>query len=368
MLTENQKQFVSLVEEKFGADYVITRKEILSLIENTEFKFPQWIQNYRISHGKFKMPSYNESIENVVPMKKIIHKDNTSMIPEKDPNFVSFGNFNNLKKIISSKIFYPIYIFGESGYGKNMMIEQVCASLGRELIRINFSPETDQTALLGGPTLVDGNIIFNDGPVIEAMKRGYILFLDEFSKGNAGNIVILNAILDGKPYFNPHTKEYIHPADGFNIIAASNSNGRGDDSGKYLEQLMDDSVLERFPATFIQEMPTTKIVRNILLKHIDDENFVTNLIKWSEVIRKTHENGGIDALISIRRLVHICKAYKIFKNKLEAISVCVNRFEPFVRESFIDLYIKVDAGIVFDADGNLVEASTQSTKEFDPSF
>lgn len=270
---------------------------------------------------------------------------NSYLIPEVDSDYVPFGFFNDLKNIISSKKFYPVYIFGESGFGKNAMVEQVCARLNRELIRFNCSPETDQTTLLGGPTLVNGNIEYKKGPVIEAMENGYVLLLDEFSKSNAGNSVILNSILEGKGYFNPYTNNYIVAKEGFTIIAASNSSGRGEDTGRYLEQIQDSSLLERFPITVVQEEPTDKILKTILSKHLADKDFVEKLVKWARVIIKTYKAGAIDEMISIRRLVHIAKTYNIFKDKVKCITLCTNRFDEHVKLAFVDLYQKIDNNI-----------------------
>ena len=355
MLTENQKQFVSLVEEKFGADYVITRKEILSLIENTEFKFPQWIQNYRISHGKFKMPSYNDSVENVVPMKKIVHKDNTSMIPPKDENFEKFGFYNDLKNIIKSKMFFPIFISGHSGLGKTHMVLQVCAELKRECIRVNFSTETDQSDLIGSPTLVDGNISFSEGPVVTCLRNGWVLLLDEIDRCSASNVLILNSVLEGNGIFIPKTGEYVRASEGFQVIVTANSKGYGDESGKYLSQILDSAFLERFPITFEQDFPSEKTEIKILSHYLEDSDFVEKLVKWARVIRKTFDAGGIDELISIRRLIHIAQSYNIFNDKMKAITLCVSRYDSQVKDAFLDLYSKIDAGVNLDENGEFVE-------------
>nr|QMP83529.1 MAG: hypothetical protein [Caudoviricetes sp.] len=362
-MNEKQLQFINLVEQKFGKNYVITKQEIIELVRNKEVNltWPSWFttEEYRVGRGKYRLPSQvvdnsNIVIENIVPMRKPVQENVANLIPEKDPNFVSWGFYSDLKNIVKSKMFYPIFIFGESGFGKNMMVEQVCADLKRELIRFNFSPETDIVSLVGGPSLENGNIVFNDGPVIQAMKRGAVLFLDEFAKGHPGNMLILNSILEGKSYLNPHTGEYVEAVEGFNVIAASNSSGRGEDTGRFLEQILDTSLLERFPITVIQEPPTEKIQVKILSKYLDDLDFTEKLVKWATVIKRTFDNGGIDELISIRRLVHIAKAYKIFSSKIKAIELCTNRFDVNTRDSFVDLYKKIDANIEFDEEGNEV--------------
>ena len=354
----NQKQmsFISLAEEKFGAAYNISKKEIENFVKENDLAWPSWLLNdqYRIGRGMYKIPSLNTSVvENVVPMKKIETKiSETDLIPEVDPHFVPWGFYSDLKNIIKSKTFYPIFIFGESGFGKTVMVEQVCASLKREMIKFNFSPETDLVSLMGGPTLVNGNVEFNDGPVIQAMRKGAVLYMDELAKSHPGNILVLNGILEGKSYLNPHTGEVIKAKEGFQVIASSNSNGLGDNSGKYLEQILDSSFLERFPITVIQEQPTEKVEIKILNNYSNDEEFIKNLVKWARVIRKSYEAGAINEMISIRRLVHILKAFDIFKDKVKSIELCTNRFDSHVRESFVDLYTKIDAGLNLDEDGN----------------
>lgn len=363
MLTENQKSFVRLVEENFGPDYVITRKEILSLVDEKNMKYPQWIQNYRISHGKFKMPSLNESlsvIENIVPMKKVVQKEVKSMIPDKDPNFEKFGFYNDLKNIIKSKMFFPIFISGHSGLGKTHMVLQACAETKRECIRVNFSTETDQSDLLGTPTLIDGNITFSEGPVITCLRNGWVLLLDEIDRCNPTNVLILNSVLEGNGVFLPKTGEYVRAEEGFQVIVTANSKGYGSEDGKYLSQILDSAFLERFPVTFEQDFPSEKTEIKILSHYLNDMDFVEKLVKWARVIRKTFESGGIDELISIRRLIHIAQSYSIFNDKMKAITLCVSRYDSQVKDAFLDLYTKIDAGVNVDVEGNLMEEITES--------
>jgi hypothetical protein len=365
-----RERFLNAVKVYFDDQKdTISASEIKDVMSDQGVSYPAWLvkDQYRVYRGVYRLPTLEEALgkviphnvqapsevmENVVAMKTSkVHPSHVVMedlTPEKDPNYVSWGFHTDLKNIIKSKAFYPIFVFGESGFGKNMMIEQVCAELKREMIRINFSIETDKTDLVGGPTLENGNVVYNEGPVLTAMRKGAVLFMDEFSKGNPNNMLVLNGILEGKPFFNPHTGELVHAKEGFNIIAASNSAGRGEDTGRFLEQILDSSLLERFPVTVIQEPPTDKVIVRILSRHLEDNDFIEKLVKWQKVIQKTFENGGIDELISIRRLVHIANAYKIFNDKLKAIGLCTNRFDTATRESFIDLYKKIDAGVNVD--------------------
>ena len=289
-----------------------------------------------------------------------------NLIPAVDPNYVSYGFFTDLKNVVKSKVFYPVFIAGESGLGKNAMVENVCAVLGRELIRLNFSVETDKVDLMGGPTLRDGNIEYNEGPVLTAMRRGAVLLLDEIGKGNPNTMLVLNGILEGKPYYNPHTNELVHPTEGFNVIATSNSVGKGCDSGRYLEQILDSSLLERFPITVIQEEPTEKTELKIIANYLEDVDFGEKLVKWARVIRKSFANAAVDEYISIRRLVHISRAYGIFGDRTKAIQFCINRFDDQVREVFLDLYTKIDAGI--DPDAPVEQDSTVESTYDRPSW
>jgi cobaltochelatase CobS len=273
----------------------------------------------------------------------VVEDLNIESIPEKYPDYVPFGFFKNLKNIIESKQYYPVFITGLSGNGKTLMIEQVCAELKRECIRVNISIETDESDLLGGPTLVNGNVVNRDGPVITAMKRGAILLIDEVDRGS-NKLMCLQGILEGKPYYNKKSGEVVYPTPGFNVVATANTKGRGSDEGKYLSQILDDAFLERFPITVEQEFPSVTVEKKILTPLIKDEGFVDNLIKWADVIRKTYDEGAVDELISTRRLVHIAKAYSIFGDKVQAITLCVNRFDEDTKLSFIDLYTKIDAG------------------------
>jgi len=273
--------------------------------------------------------------------------DIQDLIQKKDDTYVSFGFHKDLKKILSKKIFYPIFISGLSGNGKTTMVEQVCSQLKRESIRVNISIETDEDDLIGGNTLVDGNVVYREGPVLTAMKRGAVLLLDEVDRGSS-KVMCLQAILEGKPYYNKKTGETITPAHGFTIVATANTKGRGSDDGKFISaQLLDEAFLERFAITVEQEYPSAAVEKKIVLNKMAkvdcvDEDFATHLVTWSDVIRKTYFEGAIDELVSTRRLEHIVNAFAVFGDKLKAITLCTNRFDADTKQAFIDLYTKVD--------------------------
>jgi MoxR-like ATPase len=238
------------------------------------------------------------------------------------------------------------------------MVEQVCAELNRECIRVNISVETDESDLLGGPTLVNGNVVNRDGPVLIAMKRGAVLLIDEVDRGS-NKLMCLQGILEGKSYYNKKTGEVVVPQPGFNIIATANTKGQGSDEGKYLAQILDSAFLERFPITVEQEFPDMKTEKKILAPLIDDKDFVENLCQWADVIRKSYMEGAVDEVISTRRLVHIAKAFTIFKDKMKAITLCVARFDEETKMSFLDLYSKVDASVESPANTAPVATNTE---------
>ena len=271
-----------------------------------------------------------------------------NLIPRKDDTFVQFGNFSDLKKIIQSNLFYPTFITGLSGNGKTLSVEQACAQTKRELIRVNITIETDEDDLIGGFRLVNGNTVWHNGPVIEALERGSILLLDEIDLAS-NKILCLQSILEGKGVFLKKIGRWIEPVAGFNVIATANTKGKGSDDGRFIgTNVLNEAFLERFPVTFEQEYPTPSNEVKILLgvaasvgKH--DEDFCRRLVDWADIIRKTFYDGGIEEIISTRRLVHIIHAYSIFGKKEKAIQVCVNRFDDETKQAFLELYDKVDA-------------------------
>jgi MoxR-like ATPase len=284
--------------------------------------------------------------------------DSDVSIPTKYPDYVPFGFFKDLSNIIKSTQFYPVFITGLSGNGKTLMVEQVCAELKRECIRVNVSIETDESDLLGGPTLVNGNVVNRDGPVITAMKRGAILLIDEVDRGS-NKLMCLQGILEGKPYFNKKNGELVHPAPGFNVVATANTKGKGSEEGRYLSQILDDAFLERFPITVEQEYPDVKTDKKILSPLIFDQDFVEKLTQWADIVRQSFDQGAVDEIISTRRLVHIAKTYSVFKDRKKAIELCVNRFDKETKDSFIDLYTKVDVKVA-EAPAYLPEVHTPS--------
>ena len=276
--------------------------------------------------------------------------DGVKIIPEKMTNYVPFGDFKDVKGIVKSKIFFPTFITGLSGNGKTLMVEQVCAQLKRELFRVNITEETDEDDLMGGHTLVNGNIVFREGPVIKAMRKGAVLLLDEIDLGSS-KLMCLQSVLEGKGYLIKKTGEWVTPAEGFTILATANTKGQGSDDGKFVgTQIMNEAMLERFAVTMQQEYPPVATERKILSKEMAltgdvDMDFCEKLVDWADVIRKTFYEGAIDDVVTTRRLVHIVNAFRMFGDKLKSIEMCISRFDEETRVSILDLYTKVDAGV-----------------------
>ena len=302
------------------------------------------VGKYRVGKGRYnlevKVREVVEKIEKAYEAAPAAPAVN--LVPGKDDRFVSFGNFPTLKKIIKSGIFYPSFITGLSGNGKTFGVEQACAQLNRELVRVNITIETDEDDLIGGFRLVNGDTVWHNGPVIEALQRGAILLLDEIDLAS-NKILCLQSILEGKGVFLKKIGKYVEPAAGFNIIATANTKGKGSDDGRFIgTNVLNEAFLERFALTFEQEYPSAATETNILKKICKDDKFCARLADWADIIRKTFYDGGIDEIISTRRLVHIIQAYKIFGDKVKAIQLCLNRFDDETKQAFLDLYDKVD--------------------------
>ena len=272
-----------------------------------------------------------------------------NVVPVKDKNFVSFGNYPDVKSIIKSNRFYPVFLTGLSGNGKTLAVTQACADLKRELIRVNITIETDEDDLLGGFRLKNGQTVWSNGPIIEAMERGAVLLLDEIDLAS-NKIMCLQPVLEGSGIFVKKINKWVQPKSGFNVIATANTKGQGSEDGKFIgTNVLNEAFLERFPITFEQKYPTANVEQKILINSLKsagkkDDDFAKKLVTWADVIRKTYFDGGVDEIISTRRLVHIVQAFGIFNNKMKAIEVCTNRFDDDTKNSFIELYTKVDAG------------------------
>jgi hypothetical protein len=392
--TEKRAAFLAAVAEKHPNQTSITRADIITLCAEFDLPWPAWLVNdssLRSGRGEYLIPNdgattvvptqksapvkrtKTESIQSIVPttdsvvnlnevsMTKAVSAiseniENTdSLVPAKLSGYVPFGHFNDVRSIVKSNKFYPMYITGLSGNGKTLMVEQVCAAEKRELIRVNITVETDEDDLIGGFRLVDGRTVWQNGPVIIAMQRGAVLLLDEVDLGS-NKMMCLQPVLEGKSIFLKKINKLVTPTQGFNIIATANTKGKGSDDGRFIgTNVMNEAFLERFSITLEQEYPAakveSKILANILAKaNVEDKEFVEKLVQWAEIVRKTFADGGVSEIISTRRLVHICEAFLIFgQNREKAIQLCLNRFDADTKTSFMDLYKKLDENVTPNA-------------------
>ena len=368
-LNTDQINAVDLLYKTYGRTE-ITRSEINDLVKQGKLKNPSWLKSdqYKVKRGVYSLPiegnDFSPNLTNV-PLEEEQPKTDTvsqaayvvssltgNIVPTKDPVFVPWGHFKDIKSIVTSKQFYPIFITGLSGNGKTMNVQQACAASKRECIRVNITIETDEDDLLGGYRLQDGQTVWQNGPVIEAMERGAVLLLDEIDLAS-NKIMCLQPILEGNGVFIKKINKFVKPANGFNVIATANTKGQGSEDGKFIgTNILNEAFLERFPITVEQSYPSNKneikMLDNVmtqkgLTKQVD-KKFAENLITWADIIRKTFYEGGVDEIISTRRLVHIVDAYAIFKDKMKSIQMCTNRFDNDTKTSFIDLYTKIDGG------------------------
>ena len=345
-------QVIEKLKALYGTEFTTAEiKAFCAMNDITYQTVTKKLQKFKVSKGKWNLKVTQKSVENIeksFAAPAVMPHVEKNLVPSVDNTFVKFGNFTDVKKIVQSKQFYPTFITGLSGNGKTFGVEQVCAQLKRELIRVNITIETDEDDLIGGFRLVDGNTVWHNGPVVEALQRGAILLLDEIDLAS-NKILCLQPVLEGKGLFLKKIGQYVSPKAGFNVIATANTKGKGSDDGRFIgTNVLNEAFLERFPVTFEQAYPSIKIEEKLLTLHgqsvgVNDFDFIKRLVDWADIIRKTFYDGGIEDIISTRRLVHIIRAYSIFKDKAKAIQVCTNRFDDETKQSFLELYDKVDA-------------------------
>ena len=345
-------QLISELQSLFGSD--LSAGDIRGYCASRNINYQtvtRRLEPFKTDRGRWNLEVTQEKVEQIertFQSPAALPAVEQNLIPDKDDTFVKFGNFNDIKKIIQSRIFYPAFITGLSGNGKTFSVEQVCAQLKRELIRVNITIETDEDDLIGGFRLVNGETAWHNGPVVEALERGAVLLLDEIDLAS-NKILCLQSILEGKGVFLKKIGKFVKPTAGFNVVATANTKGKGSDDGRFIgTNVLNEAFLERFPVTFEQSYPAPaveqKILEGVALDlSVEDRDFCKRLVDWADIIRKTFYDGGIEEIISTRRLVHIIRAYSIFNDKAKAIQVCVNRFDDETKQSFLELYDKVDA-------------------------
>ena len=391
-LSPAKKRFVDLASAKYGEGAVMTRDEVKAFVKEADLGWVSWFVRapYRVGTGKFKLPVNGEMITPIKPKKLKVpvmkkseigeesvvayHNPTENLVPDKDPLYVPFGNYNDVYSIIKSGMYYPAFITGLSGNGKTFMVEQACAKAKREFFRVNITVETDEDDLLGHYALIDGNTVWQDGPVVKAMERGAILLLDEIDLASS-KIMCLQPVLEGKGVFLKKVNRFVSPSVGFNVLATANTKGKGSEDGRFIgTNILNEAFLERFPITVEQDYPSMAIERKILDKVFtsldisDFGDFPEKLVTWADIIRKTFYEGGIDEIIATRRLVHIANAYAIFGDRKKAIEMCINRFDEDTKTSFLDLYSKCDSEVVIEEESTetVEETSTDTEENLNP--
>jgi len=360
-----REEIIDGLRSQYGSEFTTPEVRAWCAINDITYQtVTKKLKEFKVTKGKWNLEVTQQVVEEIeaafvapAAAPAVVAPLAQNLVPEKDETFVKFGPFADVKRIIQSRLFYPTFITGLSGNGKTFSVEQACAQLNRELIRVNITIETDEDDLIGGFRLVDGNTVWHNGPVIESLERGAILLLDEIDLAS-NKILCLQSILEGKGVFLKKIGKWVKPAAGFNIIATANTKGKGSEDGRFIgTNVLNEAFLERFPVTFEQSYPHVKIEEKMLRLHsasvgVHDDGFIKKLVDWADIIRRTFYDGGIEEIVSTRRLVHIIRAYSIFKDKAKAIQNCVNRFDDETKQSFMELYDKVDADVDFDKESD----------------
>ena len=360
-----REEIIDGLRSQYGSEFTTPEVRAWCAINDITYQtVTKKLKEFKVTKGKWNLEVTQQVVEDIeaafvapAAAPAVVAPLAQNLVPEKDETFVKFGPFADVKRIIQSRLFYPTFITGLSGNGKTFSVEQACAQLNRELIRVNITIETDEDDLIGGFRLVDGNTVWHNGPVIESLERGAVLLLDEIDLAS-NKILCLQSILEGKGVFLKKIGKWVKPAAGFNIIATANTKGKGSEDGRFIgTNVLNEAFLERFPVTFEQSYPHVKIEEKMLRLHsasvgVHDDGFIKKLVDWADIIRRTFYDGGIEEIVSTRRLVHIIRAYSIFKDKAKAIQNCVNRFDDETKQSFMELYDKVDADVDFDKESD----------------
>ena len=357
-----REEIIEGLRSNYGTEFTAPDVRAFCLINDIGYStVTKKLEDFKVGRGKWNLevtPKAVENIERSYSAPAVMPVVEENLVPDLDNTFVKFGSFTDIKNIIKSKLFYPTFITGLSGNGKTFGVEQACAQLKREIVRVNITIETDEDDLIGGFRLVNGETVWHNGPVIEALERGAILLLDEIDLAS-NKILCLQSVLEGNGVFLKKIGKFVKPSRGFNILATANTKGKGSDDGRFIgTNVLNEAFLERFPVTFEQAYPAPKTELKILENAMtevgvkDDSEFCKRLVDWADIIRKTFFDGGVEEIISTRRLVHIIRAYGIFNNKAKAIEVCVNRFDDETKQAFMELYDKVDADVDFKDESN----------------
>lgn len=382
-MTIKDRAFLEEAFKEFG-NRIVSRKEIYKLYQEKGLQKPRdFLKDLsnRVSRGMYQIPTLEEinsdskvsktqttKVQSIPAVKSssqnILQSDEThlaqmiqtiseesNLIPKKDPLYVEFGAYKDLKRIIGSRQFFPVFVTGLSGNGKTHMINQICAELKRELFRINITIETDEDDLLGGFRLVGDTTKWFDGPMTRALKSGGVVLIDEVDLGS-NKIMCIQSILEGNGIFLKKINQYVYPKEGFTIIATANTKGQGNETGKFVgTNLLNEAFLERFNITIEQDYPSeaeeTKILKRLFKSTMRDEQseFVKCLTGWARNTRDSFKNGTENEVITTRRLIHIAKTFSIFQDREKAVKLCLARFDESTQAAFWSLYEAIDPSV-----------------------
>ena len=387
-LNANHYRFLDAAAEQFPNQVEFSKSTVKKICLTAGIPKPSWLfrnPQFKAGYGTYSIESvvpknYSQpvpvqavqTVETVpVPTSTVgvnVLDENISVIPSIMDNYVPFGHFKDLKSILKSGIFFPVFITGLSGNGKTLMVEQICAKLKKELFRVNITIETDEDDLIGSNTLINGNIVFKEGPVLKAMRKGAVLLLDEVDLAS-NKIMCLQPVLEGNPLLIKKEGRIVRPKAGFTVMATANTKGKGSEDGRFIgTNILNEAFLERFPITVEQEYPSIAVEKKIIIKLMEnlgcvDEEYAAKLVDWADLIRKTFYDGGVDEIIATRRLVHIIHAFAIFKDRMKAISMCVARFDDQTKDTFMDLYSKLDDKVSLPSEETKVSESTETEEQ-----
>lgn len=343
-MNKAEKSIYDQIVQRFGTT-AISISEVTTELGNDAAKFLRRVGT-RVEVGVYSMTEVNAVVEEEVKTEKadysskvtdFFHTDN--LVPSVDPTYVEFGCYQPVYTIVKSNTFLPFYITGESGNGKTLGVEQACAKAKRELVCCNVTNETSEEDLMGSFILENGDMIWKDGPVLVAMRRGAVLLLDELDQATT-NIMCLQTVLQNKPYYVKKTNEMVYPKEGFTVIGTANTKGNGEGSDRFAgANVLNEAFLERFNAVYEQDYPPAKVEIKILQQLISNENkILVDLVRWASLVRENYKNDNIERCITTRRLVQIVKNYQVFKNLNMAITFATSRFDKATSDAMMDYY------------------------------
>lgn len=205
--------------------------------------------------------------------------------------------------LIAISLKKPVLLKGPSGSGKTRLAQSISALFQQPMHSVNCSVDLDAEALLGFKTIVtkDGQSVieFIDGPVVTAMKRGHILYIDEINMAKPETLPILHSLLDHRRMLtNPFTGEVIVAHEDFSIISAINEGYIGTSP-------MNEALKNRFVSFSIPYLETEQL-RKVLEDAVPEAkaSVVDTIMNLSGDLSKQAANGLLaDEAASVRSLI-----------------------------------------------------------------